>query len=78
MKCIICHSSNIVLREVEEEYQAGNDIIKVPITTLVCGNCGERYYDRKTMRELEKVREEIKAGSYHPSHEVGKIFVYQA
>ena len=63
MKCIICHSQNIVLREVEEEYASG-DIIKVPITTLVCENCGERYYDRKTMRELEKVREKIKSEGY--------------
>lgn len=76
MKCIICHSSNIVSREVDEEFHANNDIIKAPITVMVCGNCGERYYDRKTMRDLEKVREDIMANGYH-SHEVGKVFVYQ-
>jgi YgiT-type zinc finger domain-containing protein len=43
MKCVICGSPDIKEKNVE------NDIVMVSIKTLVCGSCGERYYDRKTL-----------------------------
>lgn len=59
MKCIICHGEHISPAEVFEEIPVGSDIVRVPVTVMVCGTCGERYYDRSTMRHLERVREDV-------------------
>jgi len=76
MKCVICHSDVIESKDVEESVRSGNDIVYVPITTLVCQNCGERYYDRKTMAYLEKVRESLQAKK-NELKETGKVLLYQ-
>ncbi len=60
MKCIVCKSSDIVEKEVEEEIKLNSDIALYPIKIKVCNNCGERYYDRKTMQLLEGVRDKLK------------------
>jgi YgiT-type zinc finger domain-containing protein len=59
MKCIICHGEQVSPADVFEEIPAGSDIVRIPVTVLVCRTCGERYYDRATMRRLESVREDI-------------------
>jgi YgiT-type zinc finger domain-containing protein len=56
MKCVICKSSDIQKKMIEEEIKSGMDIVLVAVEALVCMNCGERYYDRKTMRKIEDVR----------------------
>ena len=53
MKCIVCKGSNIEIKSVDEQIKTGSDIILVPMTVLVCSNCGERYYDRNSMRKEE-------------------------
>ena len=75
MKCVICQGDDIRTMEVGEEIRAGNDIVVVPIHALVCGNCGERYYDRRTVRFLEEVEGKLKEGSA-PLHQVGKVLAY--
>jgi len=37
-------------------------MILVPVDVLVCSNCGERYYDRRTMQKLEEVADAVNAG----------------
>lgn len=59
MKCIICHGEQVSPAEVSEEIPVGSDIVRVPVTVMVCRTCGERYYDRATMRRLERLREDI-------------------
>jgi len=59
MKCIICHGEQISQAEVFEEIPVGSDIVRVPVRVTVCETCGERYYDRVTMRHLERVREDV-------------------
>jgi YgiT-type zinc finger domain-containing protein len=59
MKCIICHGEQISQVEVFEEIPVGSDIVRVPVRVMVCETCGERYYDRATMRHLERVREDV-------------------
>jgi YgiT-type zinc finger domain-containing protein len=44
MKCIICHSTDISLRRVNEPLSHGEDMILIPVEVLVCRHCGERYY----------------------------------
>ena len=63
MKCIICHSTDITLRRVNEQLSRGEDMILVPVEVLVCNNCGERYYDRRTMKRLEEIEDAVNAGS---------------
>ncbi len=73
MKCVICKSSDIQMKMVEEEIKIGRDIVLVPMEVLVCLNCGERYYDRKTMRKIEELRGRL--GSHDLEiEEVGKVF----
>jgi YgiT-type zinc finger domain-containing protein len=45
MKCIVCKSNDINLKNVDEEIRIDKDIILIPIEVLVCNICGERYYD---------------------------------
>lgn len=59
MRCVICSGRDIKDKEVEEELKLGNDIIIVPVKVKVCMSCGERYYDRETMKMLEDVEEKL-------------------
>ena len=59
MKCVICSGDDIKEKEVEEEIRVGNDIVLVPAKAMVCTKCGERYYDRKTMMNLEMVKYKV-------------------
>ena len=72
MKCIICHGDQIEPREVSEEFSAGQDIVCFNVTVPVCRTCGERYYDRKTMRLLEEMEEKVRKGNA-ALREVGKV-----
>ncbi len=73
MKCVICKSSDIQMKIVEEEIKAGRDIVLIPMEVLVCLNCGERYYDRKAMRKVEELRDRLKRHDLEVE-EVGKVF----
>ena len=72
MKCVICKSTDIKLKSVEEEISVGNDIVLVPMSVLVCQNCGERYYDRKAMWNLEEIRSKLKKRALEVE-DVGKV-----
>jgi len=72
MKCVVCKSSDIQMKMVEEEIRAEQDIVLVPIEVLVCQNCGERYYDRKNMKKLEEMRTRLKNHDLEVE-EVGKV-----
>ena len=75
MKCVICHSDEIKVMDVKEEFILGNDIVCVPIKIPVCKNCGERYYDRRTMQLLEEIREKL-IKKQIKLKEVGKVLMY--
>ncbi|OGS20015.1 MAG: hypothetical protein A2252_01850 [Elusimicrobia bacterium RIFOXYA2_FULL_39_19] len=60
MKCIICNSPNIKEKKVDEEIRLKNDVILLSLKTLVCLECGERYYDRKTMKLIEETKDNIR------------------
>ena len=76
MKCIICHGAEVSQAEVFEEIGVGSDIVRVPVTVMVCGNCGERYYTRANMRRLESVRQDI-ADHRARLDEVGKVLEFK-
>jgi YgiT-type zinc finger domain-containing protein len=59
MKCVICSSQDIEKKYVDEEIRVKNDVVMVSINTLVCGSCGERYYDRLTIKTLEEIKEKL-------------------
>jgi YgiT-type zinc finger domain-containing protein len=56
MPCLICHSEEIASRAIIEEIHHGSDIVQVQVQAMVCAACGERYYYRKTMRQLEAAK----------------------
>ena len=75
MRCVICGGQDIKDKEVEEEIKAGKDIVIVPVNVKVCMGCGERYYDKGTMKMLEVVEEKIekKQLKFQPTGEVLKV-----
>ncbi|HLV01048.1 MAG TPA: YgiT-type zinc finger protein [Acidobacteriota bacterium] len=75
MKCVICHGQEIEVQKVREEVKIGGDLIYVTVEVPVCQTCGERYYDRRTMRYLEEVEAKLKAGKVDLK-EVGRLLVY--
>ena len=72
MKCVICKGSDIQIKMVEEEIKRGKDIVLIPMEVLVCLSCGERYYDRKTMRKLEDIRAKLRIQELEVE-DVGKV-----
>lgn len=77
MKCVICKSSDIQMKTVEEEIKSGTDIFLVPMQVLVCSSCGERYYDKKAMKKIEEMRPRIKDKSLK-GKEVGRVMRVEA
>ena len=75
MKCIICHGDDIENADVKEEIKIDADIVCIPIRIPVCRTCGERYYDRRTIRFLEKVENDLKKEKSN-LREVGKVLIY--
>ena len=72
MKCVVCNSSNIEMKSVEEEIRSDKDILLIPLEILVCLSCGERYYDKKTMKKIEEMRSKLKRHDLKVE-EVGKV-----
>lgn len=73
MKCVICKSDNLHLRNVDEEIKLDTDIVLLPLNILVCGQCGERYYDRKTLHSIEESKDKLRKKTLSVT-EVGKVF----
>lgn len=72
MKCVICKNSDIQMKTIEEEIKSGKDIVLISLEVLVCQSCGERYYDRKTMRKIEVVRSRLRKHDLKVE-EVGRV-----
>jgi len=72
MKCVVCNSSNIEMKSVEEEIRSDKDILLIPVEVLVCLSCGERYYDRKAMKKIEEMRSKLRKHDLK-LEEVGKV-----
>ena len=72
MKCLICHGEDIQTKQVREEIKVDKNIICIPIQTPVCHTCGERYYDRRTVRYLEEMERKLQSSTVH-LQEVGKV-----
>ena len=61
MKCVICHSSDIEEKTVNEIFWVEENVVLVPCRVLVCNNCGERYYNRQVMRRLEETEKHLQS-----------------
>lgn len=61
MKCVICHVGELRNRTVEEEIRVGSDILLTAVEVEICDSCGERHYDRATMRRLEELEGAVRA-----------------
>jgi YgiT-type zinc finger domain-containing protein len=76
MKCIICYGEDVQITKTQEELRIGNNIVYVSIDIPVCRTCGERYYDRQSLRYLEEVSQKLKDKKVKLK-EVGKILAYR-
>lgn len=74
MRCVICKGSDIQMKTVEEEFKSGRDIVLVQLEVLICQNCGERYYDRRTIRKLEDIRSKLRSHDLEVE-EIGKVLL---
>ncbi len=74
MQCVICHSDEIEKKQVQEEFHLNDDIVRIPVEALVCRNCGERFYDRRTVRYLEDLEKRLQANEI-PLRQTGKVMV---
>ena len=72
MKCVICHGENIISMYLNEEINIDNNIVNIPLNVLTCKDCGERYYDRKTVKYLEEIKLKIKENKIN-FKETGKV-----
>jgi len=72
MKCVICKGSEIQSKKVDEQIKVGEDIVLVRMDVLVCSNCGERYYDRPTMKKIETIRARLRKQDLE-AKQVGKV-----
>jgi YgiT-type zinc finger domain-containing protein len=72
MKCVICKSGNLSVKEVEEEIRNGNDIALLKMEIMVCENCGERYYNRNDITRLEQIKKNMNNESLQ-LEEIGKV-----
>ena len=72
MKCVVCKSPDVVRKNVDEEIKFENNIILIPIDALVCANCGERYYDKRTIVKLEEIKYKLKTKILE-LEDVGKV-----
>jgi YgiT-type zinc finger domain-containing protein len=77
MKCIICKSTNRKKKEVREEINRDSDIVLLPVEVLVCLDCGERYYDRKTMRKIEETKQRVVERNLQVK-EIGRVLLAEA
>ncbi len=75
MKCVICGSPDIEKKDVDEEIRLNNDVIMVKITAIVCESCGERYYSRQTMKELEDIEDKLRKSTFKLDV-IGSVFRY--
>jgi YgiT-type zinc finger domain-containing protein len=76
MMCIVCHGDDIRLQDVKEEFQVGSDVVYVPVRLSICQTCGERYYDRRTVRFLEQTESRLKQGAAEV-REVGRVLILE-
>ena len=74
MHCVICHSPDIERKQINEAIHRYSDII--PISIPVCQNCGERYFDRKTMQYLERTKKQLKDKKFK-LREIGKVKIFE-
>lgn len=55
-KCFRCGSTDIQDRLVEELVRQGKYVVALRLPANVCSNCGERYFDRDHVTQIEDIR----------------------
>jgi len=73
MNCVVCKGNNISVKVVDEELRHGSDVVLLPLKISVCGNCGERYYDKYAMKLIENARDSLREDMLS-FDEVGRVY----
>ncbi len=55
-RCFHCGGTDLEEREIEELISAASYVVRCKVVATVCRQCGERYFDPRTVRGFEKIR----------------------
>jgi YgiT-type zinc finger domain-containing protein len=58
-KCLFC-GGKMIQKPVREIIEHDGDTVSLEVSALVCDNCGERYYELKTMKKFELIKQQLK------------------
>ena len=72
-KCFSCGSTDLQDKEVEDLIRHGRYVLAMRTTATVCLRCGERYFDRDTVRLFEETRQKIGRGDLEGLRVTGEL-----
>lgn len=72
-KCFRCGSSDLQDKEVEELLRYGRYVVALRTKATACLRCGERYFDRDTVRLFEEMRQKIGEGDLDGFRVTGEL-----
>jgi YgiT-type zinc finger domain-containing protein len=72
-KCFRCGSTDLKDKESEELTRHGRYVVAMRTTATVCLRCGERYFDRDTMRLFEETRQKVGRGDLEGLRVTGEL-----
>ena len=58
-KCFRCGSTDIQDKLVEELVRQGPYVVALRLPANVCSSCGERYFDRDHVKQIEDIRRRL-------------------
>ncbi len=72
-KCVFCQG-NVLEQKVTEIIRGCSNTASLTINTLVCKNCGERYYNTETIRKFESIKTQLETEKTEDLICIGKSF----
>lgn len=72
--CTNCGGRHLTEKTVEQTVRGGNNMASVPVSALVCLDCGERLYDAKTVKRLEEVKRRLERGEVQGFQPIGQMY----
>lgn len=73
-KCSFCGNEEFKQVSTQYIYQRNGLLMVDDVPALVCGYCGEKYYDIKTLKQIENRFEAIYNGGQSPARQVSIPF----
>ena len=72
-RCLRCGSEDLACREVEKLVRGGSDVVALVVSATICHRCGERYFDKAALEQLEAARTALESGDLEAYQPVGQM-----